>query len=201
MNKLVIAIATVLPLAAAAADRDGREAYPGFSLVPPTGEAWTLANRSDTSLLWVRNTGDPDSSFAFAVVAGQAPASVRTRDELVAFLERLGDAPPPSPNLELVSSTAEAVEGPGRACARHDAVVKDKGTGTMLTVAGITCLHPDYPGRMFDVQYSQRAAEGDLDEALNREGEALVKTFRFENAPADDNWSLSGEDQPPHPGG
>lgn len=192
MNKLA-ALALLLPVAASAADAGERQAFPGFSLVPPTGEAWTLASRSDNALLWVRDTGDPDSSFAFAVVAGQAPASVRTQADLVAFLERIGAAPPPSPNLELVRSSAAPAEGPSEACARHDAVVRDNGTGTLLTVAGVTCLHPDFPGRMFDAQYSQRGRDGGHVEALDLEGEALVASFRFEDAPADDDWSLSGD--------
>ena len=192
MTKLAAALAFLLPLVAQAAGEEAREAFPGFSLIPPAGEQWTLASRADNSILWVRETGHPERSFAFAVVAGQAPTSVRTQAELVAFLRRLGDAPPPSPNLELVTSTAEPVDGASDACARHDAVVRDKAAGTLLTVAGVTCLHPDYPGRMFDVQYSQRAGEETHEEALNLEGEALLKSFRFEQAPGDDDWSLAG---------
>lgn len=195
------ALALLLPLAATAADDDRRQFYPGFSLVPPAGKAWALAGREDNSLLWVRDTGDPDSRFTFAVVAGQAPTSVRSQADLVAFLERLGAAPPPSPDLELEESTAGPVEGAGPACARHDAVVRDRASGAVLTVAGVTCLHPDYPGRMFDVQYSRRGPADGQSEALDLEGEALIRSFRFEEAPADDDWSLSGEGRPPHPGG
>lgn len=192
MSKLAVAFAWLLPLVAVAADEEAREAFPGFSLIPPVGEEWALASRADNSVLWLRDTGDPDRSVACAVVAGQAPGSVRTQADLVAFLERLGAAPPPSANLELVSSTAEPADGASEACARHDAVVRDKAAGTVLTVAGVTCLHPDYPGRMFDVQYSQRGREGTHEEALNLEGEAFLRSFRFEQAPADDDWSLAG---------
>jgi hypothetical protein len=192
MRKLATLAAVILPLAATGDESGSRQTFPGFSLVPPDGEAWTLASRDDRSVLWVRDTGDPERSFALAVVAGQAPTSVRSRAGLVAFIQRLGSAPPPSPELELLSSTAEPADGPAAACARHDAIVRDRNEGTILSVAGVACLHPDFPGRMFDIQYTQRGEEGRLEEALSQEGEAVIATFRFEPAPEDDDWSLAG---------
>jgi hypothetical protein len=192
MRKHALLAAVMLPLAATGDEGGSRQTFPGFSLVPPDGEAWTLAGRNDRSVLWVRDTGDPEHSVTLAVVAGQAPTSVRSRAELVAFIQRLGRAPPPSPELELVSSTAEPADGPATACARHDARVRDRNAGTILSVAGVACLHPDFPGRMFDVQYTQRGEAGQLEEAFKQEGEAVIASFRFEPAPEDDDWSLAG---------
>ncbi len=188
MRRFAILAAAFVPLLAGAGDE--RRQFPGFSLAPPAGDAWRLEGRSATSVLWQRETGDPETNFAFAVLAGQAPTSVRSQPELVAFLAAMGSAPPPSPNLELVSSTAEAVDGAGDACARHESRVRDIAAGTVLDVVGIACLHPDYPGRMYDVQFSHRGRAEQLDESLRLEGEALLKSFRFEEAPADDDWSL-----------
>ncbi|MEJ2514441.1 MAG: hypothetical protein P8102_04345 [Gammaproteobacteria bacterium] len=188
MKKLATLAVAVVPLVAGA--DEARQQFPGFSLVPPTGDAWQLEGRSPTSVLWLRDTGSPETKFAFAVLAGPAPTSVRSQPELVAFLEAMGSAPPPSPDLELVSSTAEAVDGPGGTCARHESRVRDAAAGTRLDVVGITCLHPEYPGRMYDVQFSQRTTAGQPDEALRLEGEALLESFRFEEAPYDDDWDL-----------
>jgi sporulation-control protein spo0M len=70
--------------------------------------------------------------------------------------------------------------------------VRDRNAGTILSVAGVACLDPDFPGRMFDVQYTQRGEAGQLEEAFNQEGEAVIASFRFEPAPEDDDWSLAG---------
>ncbi len=193
MRKLAATLAALVPLLASAQDESGRQSFPGFSLVPPAGEAWSLAGRADNSLLWRRQTGDPELTFTFAVVAGQAPASVRSQADLVRFIEALSSAPPPSPNLQVLSSSAQPMEaGPGDSCARHEATIRETGGGTILAVTGVTCLHPDFPGRMFDVQYTLRGREKRIDDALGREGEALIRTFRFEAAPEDDDWSLAG---------
>jgi hypothetical protein len=195
MRKLATAVAAILPLVASAQDEAGRQAFPGFSLVPPQGEAWTLAARGDNSLLWTRDTGDPERTFTFAVVAGQAPASVRTQADMVRFIEALSAAPPPSPNLQILSSVAQPVEGgPSDSCARHEAAIKETGGGTVLAVIGVTCLHPDFPGRMFDVQYTRRGKDEQMKKAPDPEGEALIRSFRFETAPEDDDWSLAGGD-------
>ena len=109
------------------------------------------------------------------------------------FIEALSAAPPPSPNLQIISSTAKAEEqGPGENCARHEATIRESGEGTVLAVTGLICLHPDFPGRMFDVQFTQRGSAETVDETLDREGEALIRSFRFETAPEDDDWSLAG---------
>jgi len=193
MRTIAAALAALLPLVAFAQDEAGRQSFPGFSLVPPQGEAWTLAARGENSLLWTRDPGDPERSFTFAVVAGQAPASVRSREDLVRFIEALSAAPPPSPNLQIISSTARPVEqGAAGSCARHEAAIRETGEGTVLAVTGVICLHPDFPGRMFDVQFTQRGSAESMDEALDREGEALIRSFRFETAPEDDDWSLAG---------
>lgn len=186
----IIPAVLAMVFAVSAAAEPPREEFPGFSVVPPAGEDWRLATSNEMTLLWMRDTGHPERTFGMAVLAGPSPASIRDRSQLLAFLREVRAGPPPNAELELLRSDLEPAEAPGPACVRHESRIRDRGAQKLTQVSGITCLHPDYPGRMFDVQYSQRAPEDAIDPALDVEGRAFLDSFRFEAAPADDDWSL-----------
>jgi hypothetical protein len=186
--KRFAALLFLLPCLAVA--EDAREQFPGFSLVPPGGDEWVRVPRNEMAVLWRRDTGDDAKTFVMAVLAGPTPAAVRDQAQLLEFLREVRAAPPPSADLELVESKLDPSNAPAATCVRHASRIRSKSAGTTMEVEGLTCLHPDYPGRMIDVQYSQRSPAGGIDDELAAEGKAFLESIRFEEAPADDDWSL-----------
>ena len=67
---------------AAAAD------FPGFSIEPPTGDAWHLVQRNASSLVWMRRVPGAESTFGTAVLTQALAASFDGPDAFLAWVRQ-----------------------------------------------------------------------------------------------------------------
>ena len=187
-------VATALLLWAVVA---GAEDFPGISVEPPQGGSWVQVQRDIASLVWMRQTGRPDVSLGVALLTQGLDERFADHDEFLAWVRRTKGANPDAGRFRLVSNQVSPAGAEFETCARYTTLIEDRsaaravGTALRLDVSGLACLHPDEPGRYFDIQYSVRLPAGlSLPAELVEEGRAFVESARFRPAPADGNWSL-----------
>ena len=73
----------------------------------------------------------------------------------------------------------------GADCQRADNIVEDRGvpgySGKLfiLEMHGLTCIHPDMPAAIIDIQYSQRRLADEAPMDITKEGEAFIQSLEF----------------------
>jgi hypothetical protein len=170
--------------------------FPGFSVTPPSPADWMQVQRNAFSIVWMRRTGNPDLSVGVAVLTQSMSRVFESPAQFIEWVTLSKEANPDPGRFRLVSNQVAPADGEGLAsCARYSTVIEDSSGGPdavlRLEVAGLACLHPEQPGRYFDVQYSARMPTGEsFPEAMVREGQAFVDSFRFAAPPPGGDWSL-----------
>ncbi len=174
----------ILFLAAAA-----RVSYPGFSIEPPGDGAWAQVRDSDSEVVFMKRLEQETHTFGVAVLSRPIRRRFQDVDELRTWV-LAQKTRNPNPARYTVEFAEASPEGPGPMCVRYVTRVHDAGPpdfelrkSLTLNVTGFACLHPDAPGRYYDIQYSERRPRKGRDRALSREGEAFIKAFRFEAPP------------------
>ncbi len=166
-------------------------AFPGFAVATPAGEAWRQVQHNAVSIVWMRRTPDSASSFGAAVLTSRLNTRFEDDDSFLDWVRRSKSANPDPEQFAVRESSYALDPAIAERCVRYRTLIEVLPASTLLEVAGLACLHPDEPGRYFDVQYSARyPLGGKLADDLANEGAAFVDSFRFNAGPADGDWSL-----------
>jgi hypothetical protein len=167
------------------------ESFPGFSVEPPADPAWQQVQRNAESAVWMRRAPGYEAGLAVAILTSALAARFDDEQAFFDWVRRNKDTNPDPSRFRIRDSEYAIEQIPGPGCVRYRTVIEDLSADRVLEVAGRACLHPDAPGRYFDIQYSARYPAGvDLPEEMFSEGAAFVDSFRFSTPPADDDWSL-----------
>jgi hypothetical protein len=167
------------------------EAFPGFSVEPPTDPAWQQVQRNAQSAVWMRRAPGYEAGLGVAILTSALAARFDDEQAFLDWVRRNKDTNPDPSRFRIRDSEYAIDKVPGPRCVRYRTLIEDQSADRVLEVAGLACLHPDAPGRYFDIQYSARyPADVALPDEMFGEGAAFVDSFRFSTPPADDDWSL-----------
>ncbi|MGB5209440.1 MAG: hypothetical protein WBN31_09555 [Gammaproteobacteria bacterium] len=168
------------------------EAFPGFSIQPPTDPDWQQVQRNAQSAVWMRRAPDYEAGLAVAILTSALTIRFDDDQAFLDWVRRSKDTNPDPARFRISDSAYEIDTTAGPRCVRYRTVVEDRPNQRVLEVAGLACLHPDAPGRYFDIQYSARFPAGvELPATMFSDGAGFVDSFRFSPPPADDDWSLA----------
>jgi hypothetical protein len=179
-------------------DQSTRVEQNGYSVLPPPGIGWYLATRSDTAVVFTKDTATPGRTFVAIAEIRPAAAAYDSPSNYLAARQR--EVEEMDSNRYRVTEQAVALdERLGKFCVRYQIRVEDRGAeseGTpeqqaeafarwlterppILDVRGYRCLHPNAPQYEVEASYSQRAKAELLDSALASEGEAFATSLQF----------------------
>lgn len=176
MLRVVIGIAFALIATAAlavpwGATRAGhnRVALTGFSVTPPPGDDWVIADRAipadQPQPKAAYGTGFGDGGTALALVyAFVLPGDVKNPQEI--FTQFIAKMQQSGPRTHVTSATSQPATVGGAQCLR--AVTNADDTGVpgrtdevfKLTKWNLLCSHPQYPAFFINMDYSERVPPG-----------------------------------------
>ena len=189
------------------ADLSGRLELAGYSVVPPTGD-WLavtapamaadpvallragrrplLVTEATTGHVFLRREADT-SIFAAAITADARRVTARTPDGLLALKEAAlrhdGQA-----RFRLVEAGVSVDRSRPEVCVRFDTLEEDRdvpgarGVLHLVSVRGVTCLHPRWPEYAIELAYSQRHRHDVRPLDVSGEGEAFLRSLQFTTA-------------------
>ena len=191
---LATAIACVAPVALAApwgakpAGHD-RVALTGFSLTPPPGDDWFIADQASPAdqptpkAAYGAHFGDNATALAF-VYAFALPANVKDPEDILKQL--VTRAHRGGPRTHLTSSTSELATVNGARCVRAIAKADDTGVPGhtdevfQLTKWNLICVHPEYPAFLVDMDYSERMPPGRTSPVPQSVRDGFLQSLMFE---------------------
>jgi hypothetical protein len=164
----------------------------GLSVLPPAGQTWYVASADARRVAFARRPPElPHTAVAIAFVekieiGGYVHAPIRNAQDLKEVEERRLQS---DERYTTIESSARVDTSRGADCVRIDAVqeVRDNprfpGVVLVLVSRVLDCLHPQSPGYMVSVGYSERYPKGQRTlfsaETLQSEGEAFIRSATF----------------------
>jgi len=177
--------------------------FPGIVVTPPPADHWVQVQRNANSIVWMRRTGRQDLTMGVALLTQAIDRRFATRGEFLDWVTASREANPDPARFRLVSNRVTPSSGDGRdTCVSYATVIEDLSGGPdrtlRLEVAGLACLHPVEPTRLYDIQYSARMPVGAaLPAEMAIEGQQFVDSVRFAAPPPGGDWSLGPATRPP----
>lgn len=166
-------------------DPTRRLEFPGFSVQPPPGEGWLILPPKEGQVVFAKEAGSKNHTFATYVVVSRLPEQVRfeTPDDFLAYVKSV-EAPKNTWRFWILEYYEEVLDTTfAPYCVRYDYKLADRGAFLteipILDIHGYSCLHPDSKKWLIRVNYSDRSMQGEITKTLREEGEAFIKNFRF----------------------
>jgi hypothetical protein len=165
----------------------------GVSVMPPAGQTWYAGPRSKQHVLFLRRPPEaPHVVAAMAVVdkivvGGLVQAPIRNAQDLKALTERRFQAAAGGRFTTLQSSIRVDLSL-GAQCVRADSAQEERdnprvpGVVLILLIHTLDCLHPQTPGYVVSISYSERYPKGQrpfAPETLQAEGEPFIRSAMF----------------------
>ena len=163
----------------------------GVSVLPPAGQTWYLGPRDCCHIAFGRRPPDPPHTIvALALVekieiGGAVLGPIQNAQDLKEVTERRLQS---DGHITTIESSVRVDTGRDAECVRIDAVqeVRDNprfpGVVLVLVAHTLDCLHPQAPGYMVSIGYSERYPKGQQAfsaEALRTEGELFIQSATF----------------------
>ncbi len=163
----------------------------GFSILPPQGEGWFVAEPSPspgeawrTVATFVRRAGDqPGAAIWATVTTAELGMPFQTPEQLVQQILQTRRAELQTGRLRLLEFRSGP--GPGPGCHRYDAVTEDRGVPEfpgetfVVTLHHAICLHPSAPTVAVNLGYNERRRRGQPAADLAGEGEPFLRSLQF----------------------
>ncbi|MBL9096562.1 MAG: YncE family protein [Alphaproteobacteria bacterium] len=166
-----------------------RAALPGFSVTPPPGDDWYVADQAYAAEQMkpkvVYGTGFGRNSTALAAVyAFVYPAHIKDpQDVFKLFAERNQRS---GPRTQVRSSTSERTTIAGAPCVRMVTSADDTGVQGhedevfALTKWNLVCMHPQYPSFIVNMDYSERLEPGLQSPIAQETRDGFLNSLKFE---------------------
>ena len=186
-----VAVAGCAPALVAVKDPAQRVELNGVSVLPPAGQAWHVGPRSTRHVVFLRKPPEsPHTIGAVAlvdqiVIGGLVRAPIRNAQDLKELTERRFQS---SGRFTMIESSIRIDTGMGAECVRSDTVQEERdnprspGVVLVMVIHTLDCLHPQTPGHVVSVGYSERYPKGQQPlpaETLRAEGEPFIRSATF----------------------
>jgi hypothetical protein len=181
-------VALAAPWGANPAGHD-RVAFAGFSVTPPPGDGWFIADQASPAgqpapkAAYGAHFGDGGTALAF-VYAFTLPGNVKDPEDIlkqiVATAHRGGR------RTHVTSSTSELATVNGARCVRAIGLADDTGVPGhadevfKLTKWNLICLHPQDPAFLVNMDYSERIAPGSISPIQQSVRDGFLQSLMFE---------------------
>jgi hypothetical protein len=165
----------------------------GVSVLPPAGQTWYAGPRSRQHALFLRRPPEaPHVVAALAVVdkivvGGLVQAPIRNAQDLKALTERRFQTAAGG-RFTTIQSSVRVDLSLGAQCVRVDSAQEERdnprvpGVVLILLIHTVDCLHPQTPGYVVSISYSERYPKGQRPfaaETLQAEGEPFIRSATF----------------------
>lgn len=164
----LLALPALAQTYAQAEDRPGRYVLVPMSVQRPAGDGWTLVQRAETDLIFIRQA-DKRRNGQIAVASAKVPPKrVASTAELAESLREELHKQVDNKRFKVLREEIRPDPAEGRKCVRYRQRTQDLGaTGPdgkaqIISLFGVTCLHPADEGIVLAATLSARGpAEGD----------------------------------------
>lgn len=174
-----------------------RVSYPGFSIVPPQGGNWFLAQSQDPRVAMFRGSYLKKGSTVGHTIAATigtfwVPSSLQSQFTAARLLDAIRNKSERqnTERFKLVSDNFVHFKHRDADCVRGDLVAEDRGVPNaegklfQFSIHMITCQHPLMPGYMIQLEYSQRVPPGVQPISIERDGDAFFESLLFDSIDA-----------------
>lgn len=167
--------------------------FQGFSILPPKGKNWNVIDRATDRVMFEKIlVHSPIRTHRILASVGTSVVPLKDRKEVLQRIERKAQ--------EEVEKNATAIEemrkllpatvfkvsldsSLGSECLRQDVTIPEQdvpgGPILVQTMHGFSCPHPDMPGYIIELGYSQRFSQGEQPVPWEAEAEPFFKSLVF----------------------
>lgn len=158
-------------------------AFWGFVVNAPEAPDLVSQFKALTGAALGRKLPKPNHAWAYTVAAENIDMALSSADELLAYMaERRGKKSDPL-RFRMLDLKEQKTVHRDYWCTRYLMLGEDLSVEAVnaapVTLAGLTCVHPDKRGFIVDVSYSEKAGGSGFDAELNESGEKFVNSLRF----------------------
>lgn len=186
----------------AVTDSGTRLEFRGYSVLPPPGNDWFVFEQDRGHILFFKKLESEFVTHTFGALVATSPVSVRFKnpDEFLAYAKKEDERDSSSKRHRVLLSEATSDDGIGsRYCVRYFKKAEDHGVSIpgvpylMMEIYGYVCLHPELPGLLININYSERYKPDEGSPALRAEGEKFIKSFKFTSLDDKDSKEIEHE--------
>ena len=183
---LVCALAVPSALA-----QDGAAAleFRGFRLAPLPAPEWTTLERNAASALFGRHTAAATHTFVAIVMSDTIPEKdLPLWNSVGAYFDFMRKLKPASLDPSRHTLLEQEYSPPldkAPTCMRYRLRVEDRGApqargvALSMTIAGVSCTHPEALRTLIDVSYSERGGPAPESARMREEAERIVDSLQF----------------------